>query len=176
MDVLNAVAMRCASITRWLPRLPWLQLSGTMKQMMQHLMMWWHNASKSLVGTALSVAANGVHHLTAASGREIRAAVRTVLKENRRPTIGTQPLQSASTLSWQSGTINVTQLKGTLLPTQSWEAARKFSGSVTSAQQGKSTGGLQNHIIELAASRQAVHSVLGRLLADATPCRRCTLT
>ena len=70
VGVLSAVAKRCASITPWLPRLPWLQLSGTMKQIQKHLMMWWHNASKSLVGTVLSVAASGVHHLTAASAEK----------------------------------------------------------------------------------------------------------
>ena len=29
----------------WLPRLPWLQLSGTMKKMLGHLKPWWHKAS-----------------------------------------------------------------------------------------------------------------------------------
>ena len=39
MGVLSAVATRSASTTRWLPRLLWLQLSGTMLQMMAPLTM-----------------------------------------------------------------------------------------------------------------------------------------
>ena len=57
---LSAVAAKCASTTPWLPRLPWLQLSWTMKQMMVHLTAWWHTAISLLVGFVMSVVTSGL--------------------------------------------------------------------------------------------------------------------
>ena len=48
-------------------------------------------------------------------------------------------------------------------------------GSAPSVQWGKSTAGLHGLSAGLVAKSQAVHSVLGSLLANATPCRRSTL-
>ena len=52
---------------------------------------------------------------------------------------------------------------------------KKYFGSATSAQQGSSTAGLLPLMPAAAASRQAARSVLGRVLANAIPCRRSTL-
>ena len=59
MGALSAAAGKSASTTLWLPRLPRSQLSGTVRSMMVHLMMWSHKAITKLVGTVTSVAASG---------------------------------------------------------------------------------------------------------------------
>ena len=60
--VLSAAAAKFASTTAWLPRLPQWQLSGTMRQTMVLLTVWWHKAASLLVGTVTLVATSGVPH------------------------------------------------------------------------------------------------------------------
>ena len=66
-------------------------------------------------------------------------------------------------------------MKTTFLTTQGCGAISRSGGFVPVAQQNRSTAGLQHQVIELPASL-AVPSVLAGLLADATHCRRSTLT
>ena len=67
------------------------------------------------------------------------------------------------------------QMKTTFLTTQGCGAISRSGGFVPVAQQNRSTAGLQQQVIELPASL-AVPSVLAGLLADATHCKRSTLT
>ena len=178
--VLSAAAAKCASITLWLPRLLWLQLSGTIQKITAHLTVWWHKAISLLVGSVMPVVTSGMQQFIPGSAKQKLAAqsVHTLLKPRSGPS--TQPLQSVRTLeaklSWQSGTMSAMHLRATFPTTLLREAPSRSSGSVPSAQQGKSTAGVQHLNNEPTARRQAVHAVWGALLANATPCRRCTLT
>ena len=177
--VLNAAAAKCASTTPWQPRLPWLQLSGTVKLIVTPLTVLWHTPINILVGCVRCVATDGLKHRIDESAK--RGAVPTVLTRHaaRRGLI-TQPLQTARTLEaklfWQKGTMNAMHLGETFPKTLPSKVISRFSGSATAVQQGSSTAGLQFPTSELAATRQAARSVLGRLFANATLCRRCTLT
>ena len=73
VGALNAMEIKFASTTRWLLRLPWLQLSGTTQQMMALLMILWHRAIKWPAGTARSVAASGRQESIYASDRKVAA-------------------------------------------------------------------------------------------------------
>ena len=176
---LSAAGAKCASTTPWQPRLPGWQLSGTMKQMLVLLTMWWHKAIIQSGGGVRCVATSGVQHLVNASASKRLAAHSVPIIERPRRRSGTQPLQSVKTLttklSWQSGTTYAMQPRGTFLTTPACTARSRSSGFAASAQQGSSTAGLQGLVFDLAKTRQAVPSVLGMLLADATPCKRCTL-
>ena len=87
MVVLSAVAAKCASTTLWLPRLPWLQLNGTTKQVLVFLTMWWQKVIGLLAGSVMPVARHGSKHLI--SGSTNRLAVRNVIellgRTRRRP-------------------------------------------------------------------------------------------
>ena len=113
LAALSAAAAKCASTTLWRPRLPWLQLSGTMKQMMVHLPALWHKATSPLAGAAMSAATSGVHHLVSGSARRRLAAPNAVIMQGPRR-LSIQPLQTPSILeqefAWQNGTKNATHL------------------------------------------------------------------
>ena len=176
---LSAEAAKCASTTLLLPRIPWLQRIGTTRQTIVHLTVWWHKAISLLVGCVTSVATNGMQHPFIASAKLNVVAQSALRWQTARTGPSNQPLQSARTLkgelSWQSGIMCATHLRGTFPTTPVCKATSQSSGSAPSAQQGSNTDGLLCFIIELAAPGQAVHSVLGRLLANATPCKRSTL-
>ena len=74
MGALSAAAARCASTIPWRPRLPWLQLSGTVKPMMVLLTPWWPKAVSLLLGSVMFAATSGVHHLVTGSARQKLAA------------------------------------------------------------------------------------------------------
>ena len=175
---LSVAGSKCASTTPWPPRLPRWQLSGTMQQMLVLLTMWWHTAIIQSGGSVRSVATHGVHHPTNGSAKGKLAAHSVLIIERPKRGSGTQPLQSVKTLkakrAWQNGTMNAMQPARTFLTTPACTATSRSSGSATSAQRGRSTAGLQGLIIDVAKQSQAVPSVPGTLLADATPCKRYT--
>lgn len=91
----------------------------------------------------------------------------------------TSPLQSVKTctakLFRKAGTMSAIRRRGTSPTTLLCEAQSESSGFAASAQQRSNIAGLQSHCIEPAFLNQAVHSVLESVLANATPCRHCTL-
>ena len=115
--VLSAAATRCASTILWLPRLLWLQLNGTTKQMLVHLTACWHKAIIMLLGTVMSVAASGMHHLMHGCARIKLAAQNAVTVKRARSPASVKPLQRVRTLtanlSWQDGTMNAIHHKET---------------------------------------------------------------
>ena len=60
MHALSAADTKFASTTAWLPRLPQWRLSGTTRQMMALLTVWWHRAASLHGGTVMPVATGGV--------------------------------------------------------------------------------------------------------------------
>ena len=67
-------------------------------------MMWSLTAPQNLTGNVLSVAASGLQHSTAALAKAKLAALSALgMQTETRRGPRTQHLQSASTLSWQSG-------------------------------------------------------------------------
>ena len=97
LDALSAAAAKCASTTPWPPRLPQLQLSGTMKSMMVHQTMWFHKAISPLLGSAVCVATTGVQHQIIGFIGSLAAKNAAIVQ---RPGGGssTQPLQKPRTL------------------------------------------------------------------------------
>ena len=179
MVVPSASGARCASTTLWPPRHPRWQLSGTTEQMIILLKMWSHKATSQLGGCVRFVATHGVQHPVTGSAKRNLAAHSVLKMLGPSRGLSTQLLQRLRTLeaklSWQNGTMNAIEHKGTSLTTSACIAPSRSSGSATSAQRGSSTSGLPSLIIGLANTRQAAQSVLGMLLANATPCKRCTL-
>ena len=176
---LSAAGAKCASTTPWPPRLPRWQLNGTMKRMIILLKMWSHKAIIQLVGCVRCVETSGMQHpVNGSASKRLAAHSVPELAEAKRGS-GTQHLQIVETLrvkrAWHNGTMNAMHPRGTSLSESACTAKSKSSGSARNAQQGRSTVGLQCLVIETAATRQAVHSVLGMMPAVATPCRRCTL-
>ena len=139
-----------------------------MSEMMVLPTMWWQTAPGLLDGSVMSVATSGEQHLMPGS-QEWKADAHSVLKSKKPSGLGTQPLQKVRTLkwylSWHNGITSAMQLGKTSLTVQGCKATSRSGGSVLTAQQGRSTDGLQRHIIEL-PPRVAVPSVLGSLLAD----------
>ena len=121
---------------------------------------------------------SGVQHPINGSAKRL-AAHSVLTTAGPRSRLGTQPLQSlknlTAKLSWQNGTMSAMQPGGTSLTTPACTATSTSGGSATSAQWGSSTAGLQGLLIDLASTSQAVLCVLGKLLAYATHCKRCTL-
>ena len=177
--VLSALAAKCASTTAWPPRLPRWQPSGTMKQMIAHLMMFLHKATSQLVGAVTPLATSGVQHPITGSVRKKLAAQGVLKLQEESCESSTQPLQRFKTLttklSWQNGTTNALHGKGIFPTTSLCGAASQSSSSAPNVQQGWSTAGVQSRCIEPATTSQTVHFVLGGLLADAIPCKNCTL-
>ena len=141
MVALSAAGAKYASTTRWPPRRPRWQLSGTMKQMLVLLTMWRHTAISQLVGCVGFVAVHGVHHPTNGSANERLAAQGVMISEGPSRRSSTQPFQSVKTftakLSWQSGTMNAPQPTKTSLTRLACRAPRRSGGSAKSAQQAR---------------------------------------
>ena len=81
---LSAEAAKCASTTPWLPRLLWLQLNGILRQIREHLTVWWHKATSLLVGSVMSVATSGVLYLIIGSAKKELAARCALIRQGPR--------------------------------------------------------------------------------------------
>ena len=95
MVALSAGAAKCASTTLWPPRLPCWHLSGTMRQSVLHLTVWWPTAISLLVGFVMSAATSGAQHLMLGSARTLAVRHAVASQRRSRSRSHTHPLHSA---------------------------------------------------------------------------------
>lgn len=130
-----------------------------------------HKAISLLLGSVMLLATSGVKHPMCLSRKRKRAVCHVLNMHGQSRSI-VQPLQRILRC-WHNGSTIAMQTRGTFLTASCCKSTSRYPSFATNVQRDSSIS-LLGPAAAVAAARQAGHSVLGKMLTDATPCRLCT--